>query len=285
MPTIAAVEQEMAEIVQQLDTIDPSTLKYPIFYHDIRNAISVFLKHAEEYEPNAVPDVVMRFALDFKQFILAGFPEILNQPFQRFAIELRYEMGSQLADPTYTYQDAWAAERVFEIHPEYFVDIGSTVAFCTIVSRVVPCLAIDARPTPFIMPGLRYRQAEAQALPFRSNTVPFLSSLHAVEHFGLGRYGDSIDNRGSIRAIFEYQRIVQVGGHILFSVPVSLEPAIVFNGHRMFTPELVRDMFRRCEVVSDVHLAPEPVTAEEQARRFAQGAGYGAYTVLFKKIR
>lgn len=80
------------------------------------------------------------------------------------------------------------------------------------------------------------------------NLLESISSLHAVEHFGLGRYGDTIDPLSYKNAIREIQRVVKPGGVIYFSVPVGFE-RLEFNGQRVFHPRTVLELFKQCELV------------------------------------
>ena len=79
-------------------------------------------------------------------------------------------------------------------------------------------------------------------------SIASLSSFHAIEHFGLGRYGDPIDPLGHQKAIAEMKRIVCGGGDILFSVPIGVQ-RIEFNGHRIFDPMEVIRLFEGFELV------------------------------------
>jgi hypothetical protein len=69
-----------------------------------------------------------------------------------------------------------------------------------------------------------------------------LSSLHAVEHFGLGRYGDPLDPGGSLSAMKALARVLAPGGRLYFSVPIGVE-RVCFNSHRVFAPEAVVHAF------------------------------------------
>jgi hypothetical protein len=66
--------------------------------------------------------------------------------------------------------------------------------------------------------------------------------MHTVEHIGLGRYGDPLNPDGDLKAIRELQRVVQPGGHLLFVVPVG-KPRLVFNAHRIYGAEMIREYF------------------------------------------
>ena len=71
-----------------------------------------------------------------------------------------------------------------------------------------------------------------------------LSCLHALEHFGLGRYGDPVDPYGYKTGLANMSKIIRRGGVFYLSVPVGKE-RVEFNAHRIFDP------------LSLVHLAAE----------------------------
>jgi hypothetical protein len=66
--------------------------------------------------------------------------------------------------------------------------------------------------------------------------------MHVVEHVGLGRYGDSLDYEGDLKAVAELARVVSSGGQLLLVVPVGGEARIQFNAHRIYTYRQVVDM-------------------------------------------
>jgi hypothetical protein len=106
------------------------------------------------------------------------------------------------------------------------------------------------------------------------HSVESLSSLHAVEHFGLGRYGDHIDPRGCFRAMQSLARVLRVGGTLYFSVPIGRE-RLEFNAHRIFSPATILDSFRGLTLKSfaavdddgllDPHATPEGYSAARYA--------------------
>ena len=66
--------------------------------------------------------------------------------------------------------------------------------------------------------------------------------MHVIEHIGLGRYGDKIDTEGDIKDINELKRVCDIGGSILFVVPVG-EERIQFNAHRIYSFETIKKIF------------------------------------------
>ena len=72
-------------------------------------------------------------------------------------------------------------------------------------------------------------------MPFADGSVRSLSSLHVIEHIGLGRYGDRLDPEGWRSALGELARVLAPGGRLYLSTPVGRE-RVCFNAHRVFSP-------------------------------------------------
>jgi hypothetical protein len=65
-----------------------------------------------------------------------------------------------------------------------------------------------------------------------------LSCLHAIEHFGLGRYGDPIDPTGHERGIANMALLLKPGGTFYLSTPIGQE-RVEFNANRVFDPHTI----------------------------------------------
>src|SRR5262249_2627368 len=102
--------------------------------------------------------------------------------------------------------------------------------------------SVDIRPLAISWPTLQVCRASILNLPFADDAVPSLSSLHVIEHVGLGRYGDPIDSEGSWKAARELTRVLAPGGTLLVSTPVGRE-RVCFDAHRVFAAESVKEMF------------------------------------------
>lgn len=89
--------------------------------------------------------------------------------------------------------------------------------------------------------------ADLLALPFEDNSIQSLSCMHVVEHVGLGRYGDSLDPDGDLKAIAELKRVLSVGGSLLFVVPIG-KPKIMFNAHRIHSYEQIVTYFSELQL-------------------------------------
>ena len=69
-----------------------------------------------------------------------------------------------------------------------------------------------------------------------------LSCLHTIEHFGLGRYGDSIDPKGHLKGLEQLKRMVKPGGRLYLSTPIGPQ-RVEFNAHRIFAAQTVVGWF------------------------------------------
>ena len=154
-------------------------------------------------------------------------------------------------EPTYFFQDSWAAKHIFNLKPKHHYDVGSSAKTIGILSQFVPITMIDIRPIELELNNLFFTEGSILELPFEDNSLNIISSLCVVEHIGLGRYGDPIDQFGSEKAIKELKRVLKIGGVILFSVPVDNENKIYFNAHRAFTRDYILELFTGFKVLDE----------------------------------
>jgi SAM-dependent methyltransferase len=94
-------------------------------------------------------------------------------------------------------------------------------------------------------------------LAFESGSVESISCMHTIEHIGLGRYGDPLDYDGDLQALKELKRVVKKQGHLLIVVPVAGEAKICFNGHRVYSPEMIINFFKDDFQLKEFALIPE----------------------------
>ena len=169
----------------------------------------------------------------------------LHPVLEDFAADAGYASGH------YFFQDLWAARKVFERRPKHHIDIGSRVdGFVAHLLTFMPITVLDIRPLDSKVPGLQFVQADATNLVgFADGSVDSISSLHAVEHFGLGRYGDKVDPNGWRKAMNSLQRVLRPGGRLYFGIPIGQE-RLCFNAHRIFAPIRVLETFVDLKLVS-----------------------------------
>jgi hypothetical protein len=150
----------------------------------------------------------------------------------------------------YFWQDLWAAKKIFQHKPSIHFDIASRVdGFVAHLLTFMPVTLIDIRPLPYEIDGLSFVQADAANMAaIKENSIESLSSLCAIEHFGLGRYGDPIDPEACFKSISEMQRVLAPNGRLYAAVPVGLE-GIYFNAHRVFSPATIISAFSELDMV------------------------------------
>lgn len=137
----------------------------------------------------------------------------------------------------YFWQDLHVARKIHLAAPERHVDIGSRIdGFVAHVASFREIEIFDIRPVTSTIPGVVFRQADLMSPS--DDFVEYcdsLSCLHALEHFGLGRYGDPIDPHGYVAGLRNMARILRSGGTFYLSVPIGQE-RVEFNAHRIFDP-------------------------------------------------
>lgn len=162
-----------------------------------------------------------------------------------------FRAAAGIARGHYFHQDLWAARKIVARAPKHHVDVGSRIdGFVAHLLTVMPVTVIDIRPLENDVDGLRFVRADATRLDmFASASVESLSSLHAIEHIGLGRYGDSIDPNGWSKALSELNRILAPGGRLYLSVPIGKQ-RLCFNAHRVFRPRTIIEACTGLQLVS-----------------------------------
>lgn len=207
--------------------------------------------------------------IDFRRtgVALRGVPKYINQ-FREFraksiqlgltppSIRLMYPIigdeakGAGEFDAHYIHQDLWAARKLFERRPSAHVDVGSRVdGFVTSALVFCKVTVVDVRAMRNPPGGLEFEQADATRLSFEDDSVDSLSSLHAIEHFGLGRYGDAIRPLGAIEGLQELARVAAPSGRVYVGLPVGQE-RVMFNAHRVLRPSTVLGALKPLRLLS-----------------------------------
>lgn len=154
---------------------------------------------------------------------------------------------SGVANGHYFHQDLIVAQRIFEQKPLIHIDVGSRIdGFVAHVAVFRKIQAVDIRPLKSKTPNIEFLQADMMgSLPdFLKNACDSLSSLHAIEHFGLGRYGDPVRWDGYMTGLDNLFAILKPGGKFYFSVPIGPQ-RIEFNAHRVFSVGYLISLFEK----------------------------------------
>lgn len=181
-------------------------------------------------------------------------------------------------DPVYFYQDAWCAKKIFEAKPAYHTDIASHLPTIGIISQFVPTTMVDIRPPAVTLPQLSFVKGSILALPFRDGEISSLSSICVIEHIGLGRYGDHLDQFGSEKAARELARVLAPDGNLYISVPVDSENKVYFNAHRAFTRDYILELFKSLSLIEEKYIYGNNLSDSYDATK-----GFGTGLYHFKK--
>jgi SAM-dependent methyltransferase len=153
---------------------------------------------------------------------------------------------SGVASGHYFHQDLLVARLIYQRRPERHVDVGSRLdGFVAHVAVFREIEVIDIRPAPLEVENVRFRQWDLMNPPKDiTSYCDSISCLHALEHFGLGRYGDPIDAEGYKKGFKNIAAILKSGGVFYLSVPVGVE-RIEFNGQRVFSLARVQRLYEQ----------------------------------------
>lgn len=163
--------------------------------------------------------------------------------------QMQFEMGRkfpQLFDRTqksgtakghYFHQDLLVASRIFRKNPILHADVGSRIdGFVAHVASFRKIEVFDIREMESKTANIVFRQLDLMEPPSPEfqDYCDSLSCLHALEHFGLGRYGDKIDPNGYLTGLDHLTLMLQTEGTLYLSVPIGPQ-RIEFDAHRVFS--------------------------------------------------
>lgn len=140
----------------------------------------------------------------------------------------------------YFWQDLVVAQMINKANPERHVDIGSRVdGFVAHVASFRQLEVFDVRPISSSIPGVIFRQVDLmnqESLSgLGSGYCDSLSCLHALEHFGLGRYGDSVNPNGYRLGFNNMAKLLSAKGTLYLATPIGKE-RVEFNANWIFDP-------------------------------------------------
>jgi hypothetical protein len=140
-------------------------------------------------------------------------------------------------DRHYFLLDLFIANKIYKRNPKKHLDIGSRFdGFVSHVASFRKIDVLDIRQNKNIASRVNFIQLDiTKKTPNKFlNKYDSISSLHVVEHIGLGRYGDRIDPNGHFLAFNNMIKFLSKGGTFYFAVPISKKNKIYFNAHRTF---------------------------------------------------
>ena len=191
----------------------------------------------------------------------------------------------------YFHQDLLVASLIHEAKPFRHIDVGSRIdGFVGHVASFREIEVLDVRPMESCgHKNIRFLRAD---LMDESNApeaiADSVSCLHAIEHFGLGRYTDPIIPDGHLKGFANLVRMLKQDGTLYISFPISAKTHTCFNAHRVFHPKEILSWptpgcqlklisFHHVDDAGDLH-------QHVDLHRKEIGDGYGCGIFVFRKI-
>ena len=149
-------------------------------------------------------------------------------------------------------QRVFASSAIRQVNPQMIHDIGSDRQWIIGVSTHYNVTSLDVREPPFRMENEHFDIGQAQALPWETASVEFLTSMHSIEHFGLGGYGDDQDTWGDNKAAAEMARVVKPGGELILTTTVTGNSSFTaYDVHRVYSADDLHDMLTDFEIIEE----------------------------------
>jgi len=205
----------------------------------LHHALEVPLNILKYEVPSEDPNMA-RFEKDLRDFVEAGGEVASVWPI----ISEFHDNASGILPGHYFNQDLLVASLIAEANPRRHIDVGSSfVGFVAHVASFREIEVLDIRPMDAIdHPQISFLQRDITlAEPSLLEITDSLSCLHTIEHFGLGRYGDSIDPDGHLKGFQHLVDLLEPRGTLYISFPIGTQDSVHFNAHRVFHPLSILD--------------------------------------------
>ena len=173
-----------------------------------------------------------------------------NRIYGKFPIQILPILSDKSSDSgshgVYFYQDLQAARLIYNKNPLNHLDIGSRLdGFISHLLTFRSVYFADIRPLKAAIPGLKFIQLDVmdtEKSRSLSGSFDSISCLHALEHFGLGRYSDPLNPDGWVPALVNITNLLTNDGLLYLSVPLGKQ-RVEFNSQRIFNPNTIFKFF------------------------------------------
>lgn len=156
--------------------------------------------------------------------------------------QLMYDAGEHPSSHV-DFQCAFAASVIASRHPASILDVGSYRHFVLGLLGHYHVTTLDVRPRTSATECETVLTSDAKSIDAAPGQFDLVVSLCALEHFGLGRYGDDFDLDGDKKALGEMVRVLRPGGTLVVSTTITrARPSIGFNAHRIYDHAMITSM-------------------------------------------
>ncbi len=161
---------------------------------------------------------------------------------------------------------------------------GNSILSLVAARRGFKVTAIDLTPVHwfYVNPNLTFVQKDIFDLNLPPSSLDLIINCSAIEHVGLGRYGDGLDLDGDLKTMKVLRRLLKPSGTMLLTIPIGRD-ATFKRRHRVYGSERLRRLLgefvieateywakdgRNCWVLVD-----EQEALHRQAREWVYGLG------------
>ncbi len=182
---------------------------------------------------------IPRYLLDLREFIKLSRNSKMSykQKLLLSPVLLDFNEKAGAYQSEYFLQDLYVANWIYKLkNKNKIIDIGSRIdGFISNVASFSEIFVADVREI-----NIPFKNITSIKLDFTKEIPNHLlsqfdvvTSLHALEHFGLGRYSDELDPNGVFKGLRNISKLVKEDGNICISLPYG-EDIIYFNERRTF---------------------------------------------------
>lgn len=151
------------------------------------------------------------------------------------------------------YECEFATHHINILNPTKILDIGSYRQFILGLLSHYQVMTIDVRDRIPVLKNETVITGDAKKLNLSDNDFDVVISLCALEHFGLGRYGDEFDLGADMKAIKEMIRVLKPDGSLIFTTTITkAKPSIAFNAHRIYSYEMIKTFCNNLTCVDEM---------------------------------
>jgi hypothetical protein len=182
----------------------------------------------------ASPFKLGRYLNDYRNFKRMGGTVVKSYP-----VLQDYSAQAGSGSGQYFHQDLLVATLINQRSPVRHIDIGSRIdGFVAHVAAFRKIEVMDVRDLDDTgHPNISFVKANLMnSAGIERDMSDSISCLHAIEHFGLGRYGDPLDPEGHLKGFRNMLSMLKVDGILYISFPIGMKNGVYFNAHRVFDP-------------------------------------------------
>jgi len=197
---------------------------------------------------------------EFRKKYDLDFEQIKNNQ-RGFAVHkaYRYQVGEHPKTVSEV-EFEFVASHLYKEKPFNILDIGSYRDFILGLLAHYDVTTVDIRNRKPILDNETVVNCDAKVLNFPDNAFDAVTTIEALPHIGLGRYGDELDLDADIKAFREMVRVLKHGGVLLFTTAITgAKKSIAWNARRNYSYDMIKEFCNGLDLVEEKFLDRESI--------------------------